>query len=49
MLAYIIRSVRTGSLIEAHDCLSLEWATTKVETHNKLYPNDQWKMVAEEV
>ena len=45
--AYIIRSVNTGKMIEAHDELSREWGQQKVETHNKLYPADQWVMVEE--
>ena len=45
--AYIIRSVKTGALIEAHDELSREWGQGKVDTHNKLYPADQWVMVEE--
>jgi hypothetical protein len=44
---YIIRSVNTGKMIEAHDELSREWGQSKVETHNKLYPADQWVMTEE--
>jgi hypothetical protein len=47
--AYIIRSVNTGKTIEAHDELSLEWGQQKVETHNKLYPADQWKISEEAI
>jgi len=49
MLTYIIRNVRTNAMIECHDHISLEFATSKVEIHNKLWPYDQWKLVAEEV
>lgn len=44
---YVIRSVNTGKLIEAHDALSLAWALAKVETHNRLYPSGPWALVAE--
>ena len=47
--AYIIRSVNTGKSIEAHDELSREWGQQKVETHNKLYPADQWVMTEEQL
>ena len=47
--AYIIRSVNTGKLIEAHDELSREWGQQKVETHNRLYPSDQWVMTEEQL
>lgn len=47
MQAYMIREVNTGKLIEAHDELSKEWGADKVAMHNKLYPADQWKMIAE--
>lgn len=46
---YIIRNVKTGALIEAHDELSKEWGQRKVETHNNLYPADQWVMKAEQL
>lgn len=49
MTAYIIKSVNTGKTIEGHDELSKEWAESKVETHNKLYPNDKWVLVPEEL
>jgi hypothetical protein len=45
--AYIIRSVNTGKMIEAHDELSREWGQQKVETHNKLHPADQWTISEE--
>lgn len=44
---HIIRSAKTGRLIEAHDALSLEYGQQQVETHNKLYPTDPWVMVEE--
>lgn len=44
---YIIRNAKTNALIEAHDELSREWGQRKVETHNSLYPADQWVMVQE--
>lgn len=44
---YIIRNIRTGQMIEAHDELSREWGQGKVKTHNDLYPNDKWEMVEE--
>ena len=44
---YIIRSVKTGALIEAHDKLSREWGRRKVDTHNTMYPADQWVIVVE--
>lgn len=47
--AYIIRELKTGQLVEAHDDLSLEWATRKVEIHNKLYPHDKWVLSTEEL
>ena len=47
--AYIIRSVNTGKMIEAHDELSREWGQQKVETHNRLYPSDQWVMKVEQL
>ena len=47
--AYIIRSVNTGKMIEAHDALSLEWAQKMVETHNILFPSNQWVMLEETV
>lgn len=34
--AYIIRSISTGKMIEAHDELSLAWAEEKVAVHNKI-------------
>lgn len=46
---YIIRNVKTGALIEAHDELSREWAQRKVDTHNSLYPADQWAMTEEQL
>lgn len=46
---YIIRSVNTGTLIEAHDELSREWGEGKVKTHNMLYPADQWVMTDEQL
>lgn len=45
--AYIIRNVRTGKLIEAHDDLSLAYAISMVEAHNALYPADPWVLVEE--
>jgi len=45
---YVIRSVRTGKIIEAHDDLSREWGQAKVNTHNNLYPQDLWVMVEED-
>lgn len=47
--AYIIRSVKTGKLIEAHDELSNDWAQSKVETHNKLFPADKWVLNQEQL
>ena len=44
---FIIRSVNTGAMIEAHDELSREWGQGKADTHNNLYPNDQWVMSEE--
>lgn len=44
-MIYIIRSVNTGKLIEAHDDLSHAYALDRVKTHNKLYPADQWVLV----
>lgn len=46
---YIIRNVKTGALIEAHDELSREWGQRKVDTHNNLYPADQWAMTEEQL
>ena len=46
---YIIRSVRTGKMIECHDELSREWGEGKVNTHNMLYPADQWVMTVEQL
>ncbi len=43
--AYLIQSEVTGETIEAHDIISLEWATQKVETHNKLFKFDHWIIV----
>lgn len=47
--AYIIRSVNTGKMIEAHDELSRKWGEGKVKTHNMLYPADQWVMTEEQL
>ena len=47
--AYIIRDAQTGKSIEAHDELSREWGQQTVETHNKLYPADQWVMTEEQL
>lgn len=46
---YVIRSVKTGNLIEVHDELSREWAERKVTTHNTIFPNDQWVMKEEQL
>lgn len=46
---YVIRSVKTGKMIEAHDEISREWGEQKVSVHNRLYPADQWVMVAEQI
>jgi hypothetical protein len=47
--AYIIRSENTGNLIEAHDEISLQHAKRMIETHNSLYPADQWVMTEEQL
>lgn len=46
---YIIRSVKTGALIEAHDEPSRDWGQRKVDTHNSLYPADPWVMNTEQL
>jgi hypothetical protein len=48
-ITYIIRSRATNKMIEAHDSLSLAWAQSKVETHNWLYPYDQWFISEEQI
>lgn len=47
--AYIIRSVNTGKMVEAHDELSRKWGEGKVKTHNMLYPADRWVMTEEQL
>lgn len=47
MQAYIIRSVNTNKMIEAHDDASKVHAERMVKVHNNLYPHDKWYLSTE--
>jgi len=46
---YVIRSVNTGRMVEAHDTFSMDLAQSMVNLHNKLYPGNQWVLVTESI